>query len=733
MKNTGRADWAVLALDCLCAGLLALGAALVVLPALGLPPAPWMNAVGVLLGLALCCLEERRPWLLPAAAGALLLGVLLVLGLTDTWEAFWAWLGACLAQAAADILAGEPRFVVCAGAALPLGAVFWLVVRKLCRLWPTALLAAGLIGYQALCRPGDWLAPFLLLMGGMILFLPRARVRGAGLAQAQLLALALAAPVLGLSLLIGPGSSGQWRSAAVGHLVQDCQDLWEYRWGDLPALPLTSMRGMGLQPQKDRLGGDLTLGNSPVLTCNQELLLRGQALEVYTGTGWEDVSPRENGNFRYDSLFWLGRREEAFGTDLPRAVSVPLLEDLLTPVDAELRTQRNFRSLFVPYRTEEIQVSRGGGEVFFNMQGEAYWRDQPQASMEYRVRGRAWAFRRADFDKNMELLEQALAGMGEDPAYGAVAGRCLQLPESLPWEVRELALSLTAGESSPYGKAAALRDYLREHCEYTLTPGDSASGQDFVAGFLREGRGYCTYYASALTVLCRCAGVPARYVTGYGMVEAGRRWQATQATAHAWTEIYIAHAGWVPLDALGQEIFRQEEAPPEDPAGDGAPMGAPATPPPSHAPAGELYPPEEPDGSGPLALLWGLPAVAAALMLPVGKALRRRRYRPGYVRRRFPESPRAAEHLYAGLLRLLGLAGLAPRPGETLLAFWNRAADQLPPQPGLDWREPGRILDRLRFGGRPPTPQEITGLCRTYQALGACLRRQLPWWKRARL
>lgn len=721
MKHT---KLALLFLDALCVGMFSLGGAWVVLPALGLPNAPGLCAAAVLLGIGVCALWEHKPWLIPTiAAGCGLLALLIfaLLGqlpgaaLVVSWYVRWA----------VEIsLGGNLQFPVCFAMVLPITVLFWLVMRKLPSLWLVTLLAVGLASYQVVFLPEGWLPPFFLLSAGLILFLPRASISGEGRLQAQLLAAVLAVPVLGLTLLCGPKSNGAWRSVAVGHLVQDAQDFWEYHWGELPALPITSMRGMGLQPQKNHLGGDIEPSDTPVITGSQKLLLRGQALDVYTGTGWEDSSTQENGNFRLESVFWQGRRKEAFGLNQPPPVSIPLLNELLIEVDAELRPLRNFRSLFVPYRTQTIELGHdSGNELFFNRQGEVYWQSQPQTSPEYHVKGRAWNFRDKDFDRNMLLLEKALAGRGIDPAYAQVEEVCLQLPDTLPDWVEELAGTLTADCPSPYAKAAALRDYLSEACQYTLTPGPPSQSQDFVAEFLTKRKGYCTYYASALTVLCRCVGVPARYATGYGMRANGKRYEAAQATAHAWTEIYLAHAGWVPLDALTQDIFAQNDPVPENSQAGGDAMGS-ATPQPTPGVPGELPAPEpESQPFHPLFLLWAVPVLAAAGALLMGKALRSRRYTYQYVRRKFSETGQAAEHCYAGLLGLLRIGKLSPQSGETLLMFWERAAEQLPQKTGIDWRKPGVVMDRLRFGNAVPTEEEIAALCETYQALREHVRK----------
>ena len=95
----------------------------------------------------------------------------------------------------------------------------------------------------------------------------------------------------------------------------------------------------------------------------------------------------------------------------------------------------------------------------------------------------------------------------------------LELPENLPFRVRELTLEITAGLQGHYKKMKVLERYLRDNYTYNtekLYLGD----RDFVDFFLFDtGEGYCTYFATALAVMGRVAGVPTRYVVGFKVPE----------------------------------------------------------------------------------------------------------------------------------------------------------------------------------------------------------------------
>lgn len=115
-----------------------------------------------------------------------------------------------------------------------------------------------------------------------------------------------------------------------------------------------------------------------------------------------------------------------------------------------------------------------------------------------------------------------------------------------------------------------IRNYLEENTEYTLTPGETPTDEDFVDYFINEShKGYCVHYATAATLLLRKAGIPARYVEGYyisssDLAEADSDGYVTvpDSRAHAWTEVYYPLSGWTVVDftpSYGQDGVVPEE------------------------------------------------------------------------------------------------------------------------------------------------------------------------------
>lgn len=105
--------------------------------------------------------------------------------------------------------------------------------------------------------------------------------------------------------------------------------------------------------------------------------------------------------------------------------------------------------------------------------------------------------------------------------------------------------------------AREIQTFLWEHASYSLNLEPLPFGNEFVEDFLfRQHQGFCIHFATAGTLLFRMYGIPARYVSGYVIhpqdlqaTDSGSyTCQITDASAHAWTEIYVGKGGWIPVE-----------------------------------------------------------------------------------------------------------------------------------------------------------------------------------------
>lgn len=129
-------------------------------------------------------------------------------------------------------------------------------------------------------------------------------------------------------------------------------------------------------------------------------------------------------------------------------------------------------------------------------------------------------------------------------------GAFTQLPDLAP-RTRTLADSLTRGLTNRYDRAVAVRDWLQEEFSYTLEL-PATREEATLEHFLFERRaGHCEYFSTAMAVLLRARGVPARNVNGFlggQWSEFGDYLAVTQNEAHSWVEVWFPGYGWVPFD-----------------------------------------------------------------------------------------------------------------------------------------------------------------------------------------
>ena len=275
-----------------------------------------------------------------------------------------------------------------------------------------------------------------------------------------------------------------------------------------------------------------------------------------TGSTWRDSG--KNGNFRFYSSFWQGKRRIAYSLDKPLGgnKAYEIFKELTKKASITITPYIYSRSLFSCGSVTSIKTVRGNDvNAYFNLKGELYTAVTPwKANSPYVVTTTVFKRSKPGFDGMMTELEDIAYGK-RDKGLADININYLQLPEELPETVYETAEMITEGIESPYLKAVAIEKWLSINSSYTLTPGEVPEGKDFVQHFLDTGLGYCEYYASAMTVLARCIGLPSRYVTGYGLKQSPDKMQGsytvTKATAHAWSEVYLQGIGWVVFDPSG--------------------------------------------------------------------------------------------------------------------------------------------------------------------------------------
>lgn len=296
--------------------------------------------------------------------------------------------------------------------------------------------------------------------------------------------------------------------------------------------------------------------------------------------------------------------------------------------------------------------------------------------------------------------------------------RALEVPPtSHAADIAALAADLTAEAETPYEQAMALQSYLRSAANFTYdTRVDPARTDDAVWDFLESRKGYCVQFATAMTVMSRSLGIPARVGVGFlpGQVD-GDEYVVTGRQAHAWPELYFEGQGWVRFEPTPAV---QTGAPPRwsdpfanvpnaGPTQEVVPTGRPGA-----VPTGRPNSPSAPGEIAEQGTDWVPAALTAALVLALGAVgatvlvrrrsrlladltpeqawarLRRVLARNG-VRWSSATTPRAAAALVPE--RVADLGGSLDAPALEALIGLARAVEQARYAPAAANPEPGQL------------------------------------------
>jgi hypothetical protein len=141
--------------------------------------------------------------------------------------------------------------------------------------------------------------------------------------------------------------------------------------------------------------------------------------------------------------------------------------------------------------------------------------------------------------------------------------RYLQLPDSHDDSVTRLASQLVGMDAANwFTRAERITTYLRNNYRYTMDAKPDSNENAINTFLLKSKAGDCRDFASALVILCRCVGIPARCVGGYAPgdfnIFLGCR-EVKLLHAHAWAEVYVPPYGWVPFDGIPEGAMPEPE------------------------------------------------------------------------------------------------------------------------------------------------------------------------------
>lgn len=263
--------------------------------------------------------------------------------------------------------------------------------------------------------------------------------------------------------------------------------------------------------------GKRGVGNPIVLyvRADRELYLRGNVLDYFDGRSWTTTDKRtrklllERGFYSFDKYNTAELTHQAIEVAQPlhnRLFGAAAIIDIHFP--GSVFAEDAYGNLYVPAKMDK--------------------------NTRYEVASKIQLFKNrfvTDTQNNVDL------------------SRYLQLPAELPVRVSELAKQIAGNATDALHTALALETYLRTSYRYDADSIFNSQGVTPIDHFLFESKkGHCEYFASAMTVLLRTQGIPARYVTGYPTSNYNPitgYYEIRALDGHAWVEAFIHGVGWV--------------------------------------------------------------------------------------------------------------------------------------------------------------------------------------------
>lgn len=131
-------------------------------------------------------------------------------------------------------------------------------------------------------------------------------------------------------------------------------------------------------------------------------------------------------------------------------------------------------------------------------------------------------------------------------------------------DVKELAMEITDNIPGSLLKTMEIENHFHNNYFYSLKPGVSPDG-DQLSYFINESKkGYCSYFAFSMALMCRSLGIPARVAVGFWVdpdVSVLNFYPVRADQAHAWVEVYFNDYGWIEFDPTSSTMFPGEQYP----------------------------------------------------------------------------------------------------------------------------------------------------------------------------
>ncbi len=331
-----------------------------------------------------------------------------------------------------------------------------------------------------------------------------------------------------------------------------------------------------------------------------------------------------------------------------------------------------------------------------------------------------------ELTKSFELEEDPLCDKESDfyKKYTKTYG-------NLPKAVKAAVDSLSFDMEKEYERAFNICEYFSKNdFIYTDEPPKFEKGDDVIKRLFETKRGHCMYYATAMVMMARESGVPARLVAGYRTVLAddNKTQVIDKSSPYAWVECHIPHVGWFPFDPT-PEI---DESVQHTSGNGNSPSGAVTIP--NVVVDVETEKDSERKQAG-TQLKWETTMNVSAILLVsiivlviilliLNTLLSQKFYEIEKVKKRYTSTKKQVEFYYQDILRQLALFGIILHRGETIDEIIKKANTLLLENDDL-LEKGAEIIDALHYGEHTPTDEETNQIFEIRRRLEDLLKKRI--------
>jgi len=257
------------------------------------------------------------------------------------------------------------------------------------------------------------------------------------------------------------------------------------------------------------------------LQADRPLYVRTKVYDHFDGTVWTYSEPKEISLYRPQQRFiFAASQSETSGETVDQQYVIQGYDDAVLPTAA--------RPISIQFPGNTLRINREGGIAAIR-------------PLEKGTRYTVQSYR--------QEVAQHLADGSNAP--GIEAERYRQIPPQVTERTTRLTASITAPADNDLQRAILIESYLRNTYPYSTTSYGQLPPAGLVEWFLFDKKtGHCELYASAMVMMLRQLGIPARFVTGYATSAPNpiTGYQEVRNPGHAWVEAWLPHHGWVTFE-----------------------------------------------------------------------------------------------------------------------------------------------------------------------------------------